>query len=207
LYEILVRQSLHNRNVALAHSAFDEMMPKGVFPNTATFDLRLRACAMEGNVEKAMLTMEFMKQYGISRSVKSYNNMIFACSKRYSYYLDAFGYFKEMVAQGIAPNIGTFHALLQACAFCSDLANAQLLFNQLPMHGLTADESTYAQYLNVIAATQKRVKIRVGKLMLSQKNRADVSSLISPAAHTPLPAADPSSLSVRCLSVGGRDSV
>jgi hypothetical protein len=54
------------------------------------------------------------------------------------------------------------------------VGNAQLLFNQLPAVGLSADTYTYTLLLDAIGTSQRKHKLKVGHFELNQTQRQEV---------------------------------
>ncbi len=69
-----------------------------------------------------MKMFDFMKTHGFTPTIHSYQAMILTCAKRYGHYVQAFDYYKEMVAQGLQPDLMIYNALMFACAFHGDVS-------------------------------------------------------------------------------------
>ncbi|KAG5177236.1 hypothetical protein JKP88DRAFT_170301, partial [Tribonema minus] len=126
------------------------MVEGGHRPHISLFHLVLEALAAKRDAREAWRVLALMKQSGTQPDVTAYNLALRAQNGLQS----ADSLLKEMVEAGVAPDRGTYTAMLRACRMSRDITRALELFTQMEASNPSfVDVHTWNMLLHAIIAS------------------------------------------------------
>ncbi|PIN13601.1 hypothetical protein CDL12_13778 [Handroanthus impetiginosus] len=140
----LISSYTENGNSFEALNLFDEMISKGLKPNTATLVTLLSACVQTASLEKGRKIHDYIRETGIPYEVSLATSLIdmYAKCGRIDLAKEIFdsmnekdvitwNIFRQMEENDARPNELTFLAVLSACAHAGLVDEAEILFNKM----------------------------------------------------------------------------
>lgn len=157
VYTSLIQACINCRDFETAWQIFNliKLKSEATAPDVQTYSLMIHACAVNGEVERAIDLFTDMTVRGeMAPTAESYNSLIHACAMRSDYFMEAWKYASEMQNAGLRMDKLTFNVLVQACGKVGDLTRARLLVRHMNESGndeLRPDKTTFQNLLRAYA--------------------------------------------------------
>lgn len=173
-YGILIKAYGQTNQLDNAFYVFNDMRQQNLTPNNVTYGCLIDACIKNNRVDHAMDVFNTIQQEGVHLNVIIYTTLIKGFSK--SLELDqALKVFEIMRKDSeIQPNNITFNSLIDCCVRCTDIPQAEAIFDDMKQSGVSPDLITYS--------TMIKGYCKIGKIenALVTLNEMDSSGRIKP---------------------------
>ncbi|KAL8490937.1 hypothetical protein ACS0TY_022808 [Phlomoides rotata] len=127
--------------VQKARETFEEMLRKGIIPNTVTFNTLIHMYGNKGQLDEVASLMQRMEDSKCSPDTRTYNILISLHARHNDIELAA-KYWKKMKATSLEPDAVSYRTLLYAFAIRHMVAEVEELISEMDERGLEIDEFT-----------------------------------------------------------------
>lgn len=124
-----------------ASQTFDEMLKRGIVPNTVTLNSMIHMFGNHGRLDEVESLMQKMEQFQCVPDTRTYNILISTHIKHDNIDL-ATGYFKKMKISSLLPDVVSYRTLLYAYSIRHMVNEAEELVSEMDKSGLEIDEFT-----------------------------------------------------------------
>ncbi|KAH8151630.1 uncharacterized protein LAJ45_04252 [Morchella importuna] len=143
VYTTLIQTCINRNQLETAWQIFNliKLKSASTAPDAETYTLMIHACAINGEVERALdLYTDMTTRRGLEPTHETYHALIHACALRKDYFTQAWRFATEMQARGLKVNRLYLNTLLQACGRTGELTRARLLVRHMMRSARTGED-------------------------------------------------------------------
>ena len=127
-----------------------------VLPTIRIFNAAVATYANAKDTQKAFATFKSMRQAGVEPDVKTFNSLLSCCTDDQQT-LDLVA---QMETCEIAPNVQTFRMRIKQCRWTGDIAQAELLLDQMRQSGIQPTLGVFEAFAMTAAAAGDEDQLR-----------------------------------------------
>lgn len=159
IYTTLIQTCINRNQLETAWQIFNliKLKSTSTAPDVTTYTLMIHACAISGEVERALdLFTDMTVRRGIAPNRETYHVLIHACAMRKDYFAQAWKFATDMQTDGMTINRMYLNILIQACGRTGELTRARLMVRHMmaasrQRKNIQPDEITFQNLMRAYA--------------------------------------------------------